>query len=216
MAAIVAACLLELVLHRQSNLVREYEAAGLSLGWILLACLAVWRGAFLFLTFSRHDLPLIAVLQGPALGGGLELAATADFIVAERHVALGLPETGLGMVPGWSGTQRLVRRFGARAVKRMALGGEMFPAEAALALGLVDEVADTGGGAAAALALARRIAARGPVAVQIAKQLVNCAEGEEPSAALEMLAGSLTAYTGDLAEGVASFKGRRPPDFSDA
>ncbi len=62
LAAIVAACLLELMLHRQSNLVREYEAAGLSLGWMLLACLAFWLGTFLFLTFNRHDLPLIAVL----------------------------------------------------------------------------------------------------------------------------------------------------------
>ena len=200
---------------------KVFCAGGDIAAWGGLPPLELWRswtraGHRAFDALARLRVPLIAVLQGPALGGGLELAATADFIVAERHVALGLPETGLGMVPGWSGTQRLVRRFGARAVKRMALGGEMFPAEAALALGLVDEVADTGGGAAAALALARRIAARGPVAVQIAKQLVNCAEGEEPSAALEMLAGSLTAYTGDLAEGVASFKGRRPPDFSDA
>ena len=67
--------------------------------------------------------PLIAALTGHAFGGGLELAAVADIRIAESGIKLGLPETGLGMAPGWSGTQRLVRRFGASVVRRMALGG---------------------------------------------------------------------------------------------
>ena len=69
-----------------------------------------------FDALARLRQPVIAVLNGPALGGGLELAACADYRIAEAHVKIGLPETGLGIIPGWSGTQRCTRRFGAQAV----------------------------------------------------------------------------------------------------
>ncbi|TKB29205.1 MAG: enoyl-CoA hydratase/isomerase family protein, partial [Mesorhizobium sp.] len=75
---------------------------------------------------ARLRQPTIAILAGHALGGGLELAAACDLRVAETQVKLGFPETSIGVVPGWSGTQRAVRRFGAQAVRRMALGGEVF------------------------------------------------------------------------------------------
>ena len=117
------------------------------------------------------------------------------------------------MVPGWSGTQRLVRRFGSRAVKRMALAGASIAAPDASALGIIDELAETGEGLAMASQMANRISARGPIAVQLAKQLINCAEGEEPSGALEMLAGALVATTHDIAEGVAAFAAKRQPRF---
>ena len=81
--------------------------------------------------------PLIAVLNGPALGGGLELAMTADLRIVEAHAKLGLPEAASAPCPGWSGTQRLVRRVGPQAAKRLALTGEPITAEAALRLGLV-------------------------------------------------------------------------------
>src|SRR5207237_5962535 len=90
--------------------------------------------------------PLTVARTGHAFGGGLELAAVGDFRVAERGVKLGLPETGLGMAPGWSGSQRLVRRFGASVVRRMALAGQLFEGEAALALGLIDELTEPGQG----------------------------------------------------------------------
>ena len=86
------------------------------------------------------------MLNGHALGGGLELARLADFRIAEEHVRLGLPETGLGMVPGWSGTQRAGAPLRAQVVRRMALGGDVFDAEEALRLGLVDEVVASGQG----------------------------------------------------------------------
>lgn len=175
----------------------------------------VRNGHRVFDRLARLRQPLIAVLNGHAFGGGLELAATADLIVAERHARIGLPETGLGMVPGWSGTQRLVRRFGSRTVKRMALAGRMFTAEEALAEGLVDEVVDSAAGLSRGLALAETIAARGPVAVQVAKALINAAEGEEREAAFEAIAGALVAATDDLKEGVASFRDKRPPLFRD-
>ena len=82
-------------------------------------------GHRVFERLATLRMPLIAAVNGHALGGGLELAAAADIRIAESQVKIGLPEAGLGMVPGWSGTQRLVKRFGAQAVRRMLLGGEV-------------------------------------------------------------------------------------------
>ena len=92
---------------------------------------------------------------------------------------LGFPETSIGVVPGWSGTQRAVRRFGAQTVRRMALGGEILLAAEALALGVVDRVVDTGSGLAEAKAWAGTIAERGPLATEAAKLMIAIAEGEE-------------------------------------
>ncbi|MFO1075927.1 MAG: enoyl-CoA hydratase/isomerase family protein, partial [Geminicoccaceae bacterium] len=115
-------------------------------------------GHRVFDRWARLRQPVIAMLNGIAFGGGLELAATADYRLAEAHVRLGLPETQVGIVPGWSGTQRLVRRAGAPAVKRLALTGEPVDAAEALRLGLVDEVVATGDGMARARTLAATMA----------------------------------------------------------
>ncbi len=173
----------------------------------------VRQGHRAFDALARLKVPLIAALNGHALGGGLELAATADFRIGEEGTKFGLPETGIGMVPGWSGTQRMVRRFGGRVVRRLALTGEIVTAEQALALGILDEVVPKGGSMIAARAWAARIAARGPVATIVAKQLINAAEGEDASATLEILAGALVSTTKDLKEGVAGFREKRPPAF---
>jgi enoyl-CoA hydratase len=173
------------------------------------------EGHRVFDRLARLRQPLVAVLNGHAFGGGLELAACADIIVAEEHARFGLPETGLAMVPGWSGTQRLVRRFGSRVVKRMALAGAMLSAADALAQGIVDEVVPTGEGLARGRAIAADIARRGPAAVQVAKLLINVAEGEERDAGIEALAGTVIAATEDLKEGVASFREKRLPTFKD-
>lgn len=157
--------------------------------------------------------PLIAALNGHALGGGLELAATADFRIAEDHVKLGSPETGLGIIPGWSGTQRTVRRFGSQLVRRMAILGEIFTAEEARTLGLVDAVAVKGKSLEAARDMAQRIAARGPAATQTTKMLINAAEGEESERVLEAIAGTMAAASADLKEGVAAFREKRKPRF---
>lgn len=170
-------------------------------------------GHRVFDRLTRLRAPLIAAINGHALGGGLELAATADIRVAEEQAKFGLPETGIGMVPGWSGTQRLVTRFGAAAVRRLALTGEIVTAERALQLGLIDEIAPKGQGLAQARELARKIAGRGPIANAVAKQMINAAEGEDAAAAIEILAGSLVSYTDDLKEGVASFVEKRAPQF---
>ena len=174
----------------------------------------VGEGHRIFDRLARLRQPLLAVLNGAALGGGLELAATADLRLAEAHVELGLPETRIGVLPGWSGTQRLVRRAGPSAVKRLIFTGATIDAEEGLRLGLVDLVCPTGNGMERARALAAEIAARAPVAVQMGKQLVNAAEGEGPLAAvLESLAGALAAGPEDGREGVASFREKRSASF---
>ena len=173
----------------------------------------VWEGHRIFDRLARLRQPVIAALNGIAFGGGLELAATADLRVAEEHVRVGLPETRIGIVPGWSGTQRLVRRAGPSAVKRLVLTGEPVDAAEALRLGLVDFLCPKGQGLTRAREIAATIAERGPVAVQIAKQLVNLAEGEEGPAAVEALAGALAAMTEDAKEGVGAFRDKRQAKF---
>src|ERR1700727_1024593 len=161
---------------------KAFCAGGDIAAWGGLQPLEMWRdwtraGHRAFEALARLRTPLIVALTGHAFGGGLELAAVGDIRIAERGVRLGLPETGLGMAPGWSGSQRLVRRFGASVVRRMALAGQMFEGDAALALGLIDEVAEPGQGLARAEAMAADIAKRGPIAVQIVKAMINFAEG---------------------------------------
>jgi enoyl-CoA hydratase len=162
---------------------------------------------------ARLRQPLIAALNGHTLGGGIELAATADFRIAEEHVKLGSPETGLGIIPGWSGTQRVARRFGSQIARRMALAGEVFLAREAVQLGLVDQVVPTGTSVAAAREYGSRIAGRGPTATQVVKALINAAEGEEVERPLEAIAGAFAATTDDLKEGVAAFREKRKPQF---
>ena len=196
---------------------KAFCAGGDIAAWSGLPALEMWRdwtraGHRAFEALARLRVPLIAALSGHAFGGGLELAAVADLRIAAHCIKLGLPETGLGMAPGWSGTQRLVRRFGAQVVRRMALTGVLFTAQEGLALGLVDEVAPDA--LARAEALAADVIGRGPIAVQIVKAMINAAEGEDRDAPIEGLAGALTAMTHDLAEGVAAFGDKRAALFT--
>lgn len=181
--------------------------------------LHMWRhwvrdGHAVFDRMARLRQPLIAAIEGLALGGGLELAATADLRIAGADAAFGLPEADVGVPPGWSGTQRLVRAIGPAPVKLMALTGERLDAAAAERAGIVHRTVAAGAALDAALAMAARIAARAPVAVQLAKQLINAAVGEDTDATLEALATGVAGGTQDIREGVASFREKRPPAFS--
>jgi enoyl-CoA hydratase/carnithine racemase len=170
-------------------------------------------GHRVFERLATLRMPVIAAINGHALGGGLELAAAADIRIAETQVKIGLPETSLGMVPGWSGTQRLVKRFGAQVVRRMVLCGEMFTADEARALGLVDAVVATGTVLDAAKEHAERIVRRGPAALEICKLMIASANGEDNGTAVEALGSILAAKTGDMKEGVAAYTGKRPAEF---
>ncbi len=166
-----------------------------------------------FDSLARLTVPLIAVLNGHALGGGLELAACADLRIAEAHVKIGQPEPGLGIIPGWSGTQRASRRFGTQLIRRMALFGEIYTAQDALAAGLVDQVVATGEGAAAAEAAAARVLKRSPRATELTKMLINAAEGEENERVVEALAGAVAAASDDLTEGLVAYRQKRLARF---
>jgi enoyl-CoA hydratase len=168
----------------------------------------VRQGHRAFDALSRMRQPLIAALNGHTLGGGLELATTADFRIGEAHIKLGLPETGIGIIPGWSGSQRAVRRFGAQVIRRMALAGEVFDASTAHALGLVDQVVATGQSLSAAHDLANRIAQRGAFATSATKALINAAEDEDQEAAMEAMAG-IAAASHELKAKVSAFMNRK-------
>jgi enoyl-CoA hydratase/carnithine racemase len=197
---------------------RGFCAGGDIADWGGLAPLDMWRawvrtGHRVFDRWTRLRVPVIAALNGHALGGGLELAAVADFRLAEPYAKFGLPETGIGMVPGWSGTQRLVQRFGAPLIRKLCFTGVVLTAPEALAAGLIDEVVPEGTVLDRAKALAAQISQRAPVAVSLAKDLINAAEGEGEASAFESIAGALVAYTDDCREGVASFQEKRAPRF---
>ncbi len=159
--------------------------------------------------------PVIAVLNGDALGGGLELAATADLRIAESHIVVGQPETSLGVIPGWSGTQRAVRRFGAPAVKRMAIFGEVFQAQEAFELGIVDHVVPSGKGLNRAHEIADRLRSRSPDACEITKMLINAAEYEERERVIESLAGRVAVSSEYVRQSVEAFERKNTPGPSD-
>jgi enoyl-CoA hydratase len=156
---------------------------------------------------------VIAALNGPAFGGGLELAITADIRLAADHAQFALPEASIATCPGWSGSQRLVAQIGPGAVKWMAFSGRRIDAQEALRLGLVQQVMPAAELADAAAGLAAEIASKAPVSVQLTKQLIDAAAGEGAAVTLEALAGALAASTQDAREGLQSFRERRAPQY---
>jgi enoyl-CoA hydratase len=179
----------------------------------------MWRswtalGHAVFDRLAALPQPVIAVLHGNAFGGGLELALAADFRVISEDASVGLPETGLGTVPGWGGTERLVETVGRARAKDIVLARTTVDGPTALAWGLVSRCVPAPQLEDAVDELSTALVTGAPVAVQVAKQLNDaCADGA-PSRVLEPLAGALTATTADLAEGVAAFRARRPATFT--
>ncbi|MDE0141841.1 MAG: enoyl-CoA hydratase/isomerase family protein [Caldilineaceae bacterium] len=173
-------------------------------------------GHRIFARYARLPQPVIAVLNGYTFGGGLELALAADLRLAAEEVQLSFPEVKLGIIPGWGGTQRLPQLVGPSRAKQMIFSGDRALAEQAEQWGLVNEVVPADQLAERALELADSIAANGPVAVQMTKQLIDSAipASGDNGVVLETLAGSLASYTADAEEGVSAFRQRRQPQFS--
>ena len=169
-------------------------------------------GHRIFDRLARLAMPSVAVLSGHAFGGGLELAAACDIRVMAPKATLALPEAGIGIVPGWSGTQRLSRLLPEAVVKEMALFGRRIPADRALALGFVAEVSDTPRDAA--MAIAARAVDLSPRAVEIAKSMIHAARGEDAAAMVEALGSAAIAASADRDEGVAAFRDKRKPQFT--
>jgi 2-oxoglutaroyl-CoA hydrolase len=164
---------------------------------------------------ERCPKPVIAKLRGYALGVGLELALACDFRIAAEGAELGLPEVKLGMIPGSGGTQRLARLIGLGRAKDMILRGRRIGAEEALALGLVTEVVPPGELDAAVARLVDELRALSPLALAVAKRVLNHAYDGPLALGLELegLAYGLLRSSHDFREGVEAFGEKRPPRF---
>lgn len=194
---------------------KAFSAGADVVAWSDLAPLDMWRRW----TRAGHQVvdrleslrqPTIAALNGITYGGGLELALACDLRIAADHVRLAAPEVGIATVPGWGMTTRLPTIVGRARAKQMILTGIPIDAERAAQWGLVSDVVPMADLAAATDALASRISDQAPVAVQVAKQLIDA---NLPRPSLEALGGGLTAFTDDAREGKAAFRERRPPTY---
>lgn len=169
-------------------------------------------GHRIFDRLARLSKPTVAVLNGHAFGGGLELAAACDIRVMAPRAALALPEAGVGIVPGWSGTQRLARLLPEPMLKEMALFGHRIKSDRALAVGFVAAVDEDP--RAAALALLERTLTLSPRAVEIAKSMIHAAQDEDRGAMVEALGSAAIAASEDRQEGVEAFRNKRKPEFT--
>jgi len=164
----------------------------------------------------RITKPVIAAVNGWALGGGCELAMTLDLIVAGEGAKFGQPEINIGVIPGAGGTQRLTRAIGKAKAMRMVLTGEPMSAREAEAAGLVAVVTQDEVVVEDAMALAATIATKSPVALRLAKEAVNAAHEMSLTDALahERRLFYLLFASEDQKEGMAAFLEKRPPEFT--
>lgn len=160
--------------------------------------------------------PVIAAINGAAMGGGLELALACTLRVAAASAKLALPEVRLGIIPGAGGTQRLPRLIGKGRAAHMILTGEVVSAEQALAMGLVNQVAPEGEVLGAAEEMARKILANAPVAVELAKDAMEIGLDLPLEQAVQYAQKNCVVCfsTQDMKEGTAAFLEKRKPQFS--
>ncbi len=181
--------------------------------WGALDALGMWnewipKGQRIFSRLANLRQPVIALMNGYAFGGGLELALACDIRIAASTASFAMPEVKIATVPGWGGTARLSKIIGIARAKMMILTGDPIDAQTALAWGLVTKVCSPDQLPHAASKLIATISNNAPIAVQISKQILNA-----DCAPLESIAGALSAYTDDGQEGVQSFSERRKPDY---
>jgi enoyl-CoA hydratase len=160
--------------------------------------------------------PVVAAINGAALGGGCELAMACDIRIAEAQAIFGQPEVGLGIIPGAGGTQHLPRLVGPGRAKQLLFTGERVSAAVALEWGLVEEVVPQGTSVERARELCTAIAANAPLAVAAAKRAVNLGlqMGIRDAHALEASLFVPLIETSDFNEGVTAFFEKRPPKFT--
>ncbi|HTN51833.1 MAG TPA: enoyl-CoA hydratase-related protein [Anaeromyxobacter sp.] len=172
-------------------------------------------GQRVFARLEALPVPTLAAVNGYALGGGSELALACDLVYASERARFGQPEVNLGLVPSWGGTQRLARRVGPMRALEIVLTGEMYEAPRARELGLCLDVLPADRLLAHAVAKARVIASRGPLAVAAAKRALRAGadHGLAQGLALEAEAFGLIFATQDMREGTAAFLEKRPARF---
>ncbi len=163
----------------------------------------------------RIHTPLIAAVNGYALGGGCELALHCDMIVASENARFGQPEINLGIIPGAGGTQRLARVLGKYRTMELILTGAQITAQELAALGLINRVVPQGEHLTEALKLARTVAAQAPIATRLAKDAVLAAFETSLEEGLEAERKNffLLFSTEDMREGMRAFVEKRKPQF---
>lgn len=177
---------------------------------------AVMSERAIFDEIAAFPKPIIAMINGFALGGGCEVALACDVRVAARSARLGQPEIKLGIIPGGGGTQRLPRLVGLGQTMRLVLTGELIEAEEAARIGLVDMMVEDAELRTRTMEIARAMAAHSPLALRLAKQAVRASQEMPLSAGIayekELF---ITAFgSNDKAEGIAAFLEKRPPGFT--
>ncbi|SFS20873.1 short chain enoyl-CoA hydratase [Granulicella pectinivorans] len=191
--------------------IKELAVADASLGELLSR-----RGQGVFRQIETCGKPVIALINGFALGGGCELAMACTMRIASETARLGLPEVKLGLIPGYGGTQRLPRLVGTATALKMMLTGEMAGAAEALRLGLVDEVVPPEGLLARGQELAGTIAAAAPLAVKAALEAVRrgASLGIEDGTVVEAEIFGRLCGSEDRKEGTSAFLDKRKPVWS--
>lgn len=174
------------------------------------------EGQGVFKVFEELHCAVIAAVNGFALGGGLELALSCDFIIASEKAKLGLPEVSLGLIPGYGGTQRLSRAVGKSIARMMILTGDMFTAQQCCAWGLVAKVVAPEELLPTVQKMAMQISGRSPTAIRLAKRAIN--EGYDQTQyeglAVEAKFFGQAFSSADKKEGLAAFVEKRPAEFS--
>lgn len=173
------------------------------------------QGQALMQKLEELPFPVIAAVNGFALGGGLELALACDFMIASNKTKWGLPEVTLGLIPGYGGTQRLSRNIGRALARRVTLSGELFTAQQGFDWGLFAQVTEPADLLPTAQKLALALATRAPMAMAWAKEAIN--QGYDRSFAeglkLEADLFARAFETRDHSEGIKAFIEKRPADF---
>ncbi len=173
------------------------------------------RGQAVFQKIADFPAPVIAAVNGFALGGGLELALACDIRVVSENARVGLPEVTLGIFPGYAGTQRLPRIIPAGKAKELIFTGAMIEAAEAYRVGIADHLTAPGEALNKAREVAFQILKAGPIAVRLAKQAVNKGLDQtlEAGQKTEALFFAELCDTEDQKEGAKAFMEKRPPDF---
>lgn len=169
-----------------------------------------------FTGLEALPMPTIAAIEGAAMGGGLELALACDFRVCGAGATLALPETGLAIIPGAGGTQRLPRLIGMSKAKELTFTGRRVGHEEAAAIGLADRAVEAGFALEASLALAAEMLPKGPVALRMAKQAINTGMQVDITSgmAVEQACYAQVIPTKDRLEGLTAFKEKRKPQYT--
>lgn len=172
-------------------------------------------GQRVFNTIENLPIPVIAVVNGYALGGGCELALACDIVIASSRAKFGQPEVNLGVIPGFGGTQRLPRIVSKNKAKELIFTGDMISADEAKSIGLVNKVVEPEKIMEEAETMAKKIISRGPVAVKYAKRAINYGieAGLYPGLELEKTLFANLFVTEDQKEGMNAFVEKRQPLF---